>query len=481
MTQIVLWNTFDENYTAVRPVGPHRLAQWLRHNGITVKVLDFCSLMSCDQLVAVTEKFISSQTLAIGVSSTFWKPSKSIGGLLNRWSHKEEFFEPQWVIAAREIIQKTFKGRWLLGGPGHVLANHRGLKNYFEWDIFHDYSEDSLLTWLDELTHSRNTRPMFDITQAQPVFELSDHIQPWEFLPLESSRGCKFRCRFCRFRLIGRKGSDYLRSGDSLSQELSANYHQWGTTRYFMIDDTFNESNEKIIDLLRAKEALKKDIKFICYSRPDLLATTPGQIDLLEQAGLISTFFGIESFHEDAAKIVGKGWNGRHGREFLSQLQSRWSKKNINFFLSFIIGLGSETPQDILDTHQWCQKQNIAAWNFLPLMISRNTQMIFSSEFDRNYAEYGYRFPHPIHDWFWSNDHWTFDQARDLAQKLNTDPHKNTRVSSFEVGHYANIQYPKTLEELVNTPLTDIDHQLARQLTGEFVDKYVAWTLQWPN
>lgn len=481
MTQLILWNSFDEDHTAVRPIGPHRLAQWLRQHGYTVKVLDFCSLMTTDQLVELTVKHITKETVAIGVSSTFWKPSASIGGLIKRWSAQDQYFEPEWVISARQALSGKFSGYWILGGPGHVLANNRGLKNYFSWEIFYDYSEDNLLKFFDEKCPAHSHRSQFDICQAQPVFESNDHIQSWEFLPLEGSRGCKFSCKFCRFRLIGRSGDDYVRHKQNLLAELSYNYEQWGTTRYFIVDDTYNESNQKIQHLIDCRRILNIDLKFICYSRPDLLATSPGQIEMMEQAGLVSTFFGIESFHPGAAKIIGKGWNGRHGREFLENLQDRWHKKNINFFLSFIIGLGNETVDDVLASHQWCKDQGIAAWNFLPLMISRSQKMIFTSEFDRNYSDYGYRFLHPIHDWSWTNDTWTFEQARDLAHQLNTDPDKNTKLACWEIGHAVNSQYPRSLTELIDMPVKDFDMNIAKQNVKQFVYDYYQKTLSWPN
>jgi hypothetical protein len=65
-------------------------------------------------------------------------------------------------------------------------------------------------------------------------------------------------------------------------------------------------------------------LEWIGYNRLDLIGSKPHTIQLLKDSGLKSSFFGIESFHSQASKIVGKGWNGVRGKEFLIELKERW-------------------------------------------------------------------------------------------------------------------------------------------------------------
>ena len=107
MANLILWNSFNEDYNASRPLGPHQLAHWLTLHGYTVKVIDFSCHLTTDELVAISEKHIGSDTIAIGVSNTFW----------SRQFVQRNTYEPEWVISARDILATRFPNiKWLMGG-----------------------------------------------------------------------------------------------------------------------------------------------------------------------------------------------------------------------------------------------------------------------------------------------------------------------------------------------------------------------------
>jgi hypothetical protein len=98
MANLILWNTISIDNSTVRPIACYQLASWIRQHGYTVKVVDFCQAMSTDELVAITRKHIGDETLAIGVSTTFWnKPG----------THLINSIEPSWVENARNLLQDT--------------------------------------------------------------------------------------------------------------------------------------------------------------------------------------------------------------------------------------------------------------------------------------------------------------------------------------------------------------------------------------
>ena len=75
MAQLILWGPTAGNgdvSPAIRNSAIQNLAAWLRQHGYSVKVIDFCHLMSVDDLVKISQKYITEETVAIGVSSTFW-------------------------------------------------------------------------------------------------------------------------------------------------------------------------------------------------------------------------------------------------------------------------------------------------------------------------------------------------------------------------------------------------------------------------
>ena len=64
-----------------------------------------------------------------------------------------------------------------------------------------------------------------DFHNIGPVFHVDDLVFQNEVLPFTVSRGCRFKCKFCRYPLLGRKVTDkYIRREESLYREFKWNY-----------------------------------------------------------------------------------------------------------------------------------------------------------------------------------------------------------------------------------------------------------------
>ena len=124
---------------------------------------------------------------------------------------------------------------------------------------------------------------------AQNKF-LNHKILKGETLPIEVSRGCIFKCKFCAFPLNGKSKLDYLRDPILIKEELQYNYEKYGTTHYFLSDDTFNDSTTKVEQIHKVVTSLPFKIKFTTYLRLDLLHAHQEQISMLEEMGLASPF-----------------------------------------------------------------------------------------------------------------------------------------------------------------------------------------------
>ncbi len=451
---------------ATRPPGAHAIASWLRQNGYTAKVIDFCHALTTDQLVALTRKHIGPDTVAIGASSTFWLPAKQINRIGQEVdldeSHK--LLEPEWALRAREVIQARYPYlRWVLGGAN----TWRPTK--YDWIRFHDHPEDKFLKFMDELCNKTITRRAFDIQQMSSCWHDDIGLQSTEFLSVELGRGCQFKCKFCSYPLIGKKKNTYLRDEKLVEEELIANYERYGITNYNFVDDTVNESTEKIEALANIVQRLPFKLNWVGFNRIDLIGSNPGTIDVLKASGIRGTLFGIESFHHEAAKVVGKGWNSKYARDFYPELMEKWNH-DVSVTMTFITGLPHEMPEDLASTQDWLVENNVHYWFFVPLFISRNFS---GSEFSKNYHLYGYRFPKPLDDHYWVNDHWTVETAQQKAIELNFDPRRTEMVRTYmwEIGQYATLGYP--LDQVINTKFKDFYMSPdAEQRCNAFVQRY---------
>jgi radical SAM superfamily enzyme YgiQ (UPF0313 family) len=460
MANLIIWTNVDVEYT--RGLGAHQLAGWCRAHGYDVRVIDFCEKFDAETLLQLTSKHIDSDTVGIGVSSTLWRSKNS----------QSNFGEPEWVIDGRTLVADKFPNlKWLLGG---TEVSHQRL--IFNWIKFIGYSEDSLLKFLDESTNNKTIRSNFEIQTLAHSFIKEDCITPDEVLPIELSRGCQFKCKFCHYPNIGKKKNTYLRNFDCIKEEFIYNYETFGTTRYMFVDDTFNESEEKTIGLADLVKSLPFKLEWVGYNRLDLIGSRPGHAEMLAESGLKSAFFGIESFHPEAAKASGKGWNAKHGKEYLLKLKNEIWKDDINFLISLIVGLPGETEKDINDTRDWLVDNNMPRWHWHPLNINTKSYYGFQSEFEKDHELYGYSKPNKNRPSFWKSNLWTSDYAIIKANDLKILDEHRQHFAGFEVGASSTIGY--SFDEIKATTYKNFDHDNYEIKGKQFIENYIS---RWLN
>ena len=456
MAHIILWNSYEfTKHSVVRPLGPHQLASWLNTQGYSVKVIDFSSLMTTSELVNLTKKYIDDGTVAIGVSNTFWD------------SEQSKTIEPDWVSRARGFLENLYpRLEWLLGGSRNSYLR---LDLKMKWRIFAGYSEDALLKYLDEKTNKLKFRKPFDIQCNKGHYLDGMHIQSNEVLPIELSRGCQFKCRFCRFAELGKKKNTYIRDYVLMKDEFISNYERFGTTRYMMMDDTANESIEKLEALAKISTELPFKLEWVGYVRLDLIGNKPYTADLLVDAGLRACYFGIESFHPVASQVVGKGWNGKHGKDFLLKVKDQWADK-VAIEVGLIAGLNGESEKDLDQTQRWCFDNSIYSWRWTALSISRHPEQLWKSEFDLEYEKYGYRFPKG-ETYNWISDDWTYAKAVDKANALNEERRQFVHLNPWHAAFVASLGY--SFDELFTKKNHELDYDTLQSKTKTFLQNYI--------
>lgn len=465
MADAIIYNCIWINHAPIRPIGAHQIADWLRKWGYTVTVIDFCNFITTEDLYKITLRHLDTNTKFIGVNSTFWSEVPYITSNFDV-NGKPNTLEPQWLIDIREQLGQV-NIDWVLGG---VYASYPDRLFKYTWKKISGFGEDLILKYMDERSGKKRTLKPFDIVSLNSRFLSSNFIQPNEVLPIELSRGCQFKCSFCRYPLLGKKKGTYIRHMDCVREELLYNFFNFGTTKYFFMDDTVNESDEKISELAELAQKLPFKLQWVGYNRLDLIGSRRHSIETLKHTGLVSSYFGIESFHPTASKIIGKGWNGVHAKNFILELREHWGN-DINFHLQFIVGLTGENEDFIDRTESWCIENKISDWAWNPLSIKQGDENFYwKSEFDRNYRMYGYKFINNNY-WEWTNQDWTYTSALNKSRQLK-EKDNNKFPSAWLLAELSS--HGDNILTLMHTRRKDIDFALLHNKTRQFVNNYVS-------
>lgn len=410
-----------------RAIGAYRIASHLRQHGYSAQVIDFLDNFEKEELLDTIDKFVDSNTKVIAISTTFLQQGQMGIGPRTKRRRISDMIES--VLKELRIKYPTIK--LVAGGANGFAYQEDGLFDA----IITGYGEGAILEYIDNLKNNvlgriwpvKNGTQIingdsysFDVQNFKHQWTEADCILEGETLPIEISRGCIFRCKFCSYPLNGKKKLDYLRHFDRLKEELIHNYENFGVTNYFFGDDTFNDSMHKLEVLHELFTSLPFKIKFVAYIRLDLLYAYPQQIPMLKEMGLATAAFGIETLKEETAKFIGKGLAADKIKEFLPKLYNEYWNKEIPVICSFILGLPYETIDEMRDSFNWIKTTGMASiW--LPLMISPDA--FYKSDIDINYEKYGYKL-NP--DRSWENGITSTVETYALAHEFAVDSlHKN--------------------------------------------------------
>lgn len=446
---VLLFTDHVTGFWHMKALGAYRIASELRSNGYTVKVIDYASIWfsKIELLFKVLDNLIGPNTIFVGFSTTFLT--------VPEWIKKEvtstqtyslyPCSNEQFNIVSKYIKKKFPQIKLVLGGAKIDL------------DVKIDKNIDFVILGLADNTvielanHLKKKTPLkytynlnnptykilnhdviarnFDFVNSQTLFQDTDHVFTDEVLPIETSRGCMFKCKFCDFPLLGRKKTDpdYHKHIDVLASEFKRNFAKFKTTKYMIVDDTFNETISK---LQRIKDSLIKinlQIKFSTHARLDLLGKFPEQIKLLKDIGLETVFFGIESLNHASLKSIGKSISPNKIKDLLQMCNEQW-KGEVSIHTNFIAGLPYETPDTLYKWLEWVESDDNPADSFgLSPLVIRN-KAYDSSIFSEFPEKYGYILSDELG---WQNDVWNFLEVKKIAEDFTN---KNFLSGRIKVG-----------------------------------------------
>lgn len=380
-----------------RAPGAHRIATHLRDEGWDVEVIDFIPAWSFDQFKQLIKSRVSRKTKFIGISQLFNLDDLTYTNKINdmlSWFKKTY----PWIatIAGSMNLSATMNLTnidYYVTGFGEVgivelLKKLTGHSN----DVV--ITEFKLKNKTYKLVECQKYHPAFPKKDLQVDYEDRDFIQSDEILTVELARGCRFKCKFCSFSVLGVKG-DYTRCVDGFKQELLNNYNKYGVTSYTVSDETINDHTEKLIKYGDAVQEMPFEVNLAGFCRADLAAIKREDWEHMARMGLWSQFYGIESFNHKAAKAIGKGYDPEKIKQGLVDIHDYFNK-TVNKYratYSFIIGLPHETPETFMDGFNWTINQfPNQSYNFYPLVITRagdSPYVTNPSEFEATWKDSG--------------------------------------------------------------------------------------------
>jgi len=453
MNNGLLFNV-SKNAHAARTLGIYRIAHYLREQNLKIEVIDYATFWSLDELKALFRSRYNKNLSFVGFSQLFSET----------WSTTLEQF-CQW-------IKNNYSHIKIISGSA---ANPMFDSNYIDYHIrgYGEYAVDALLKYIisngpapkfnvlsgnKKVIDAIHFYPAFPMKSLMVKYQDNDFIEPHEWLGVEFSRGCKFKCHFCNFPVLGVK-DDYTRDADDFQEQVLDAYNRFGVSNYYVSDETFNDRTEKITKFADVVERLSFSPWFTGYIRADLLIARPKDREELLRMNFLGHYYGVETFNTDSGKAIGKGMNADRLLAGLIDIKNLFKTYNAQQYRG-TIGIIAGLPHETIDSLEFTKKWLINNWNdqafiafflMIPERIETQASMI-----SLDYKKYGYRkmsqkiidagalvTTNHIDTLMWENSNMNiFDADRFVAELVELKNKNNFTVDSY------------ALTEQINKPLT---------------------------
>ena len=211
-----------------------------------------------------------------------------------------------------------------------------------------------------------------------------------------SGRGCKYSCKHCCVPLLSQLNCQpqvRRRAPDSLVDEILQIKQRYGLKAAFFQDDTFTQDPLWLEDFLPLyRDKIGKPL--MCMSRAaDITSRTA---ELLKAAGCVSVGIGIETSNEKTRMTV---LGREEGNQYISEAISLLKNNGIKVTTFNMIGIPSETMQDVIDTIRFNHENRVdSPWGVLyQPYIGKGKALSQNSYFGNFYSKLGYDHPESAH------------------------------------------------------------------------------------
>lgn len=416
----------------MRPLAPFGLNDVFKERNIPSTVINYTDWFTVDQLEYCITTWLEK--------NNFSKPIICISSL-----SPVDILNPNHVIqkVLKILLDKDIEFMFIVGGPTPMYKESNDKKSIYPNYIFSGRALHILEQWLDNeidindhmmpIGKFKRLSPKTSDVQEEPIIpKLYDDycLTKHDVIQMELRIGCKFNCTFCSFEYRGAKKVTTSKA-HQVYEYMQTAKDKFGITNFSIQDDTVNEDEEKLMVLKDATELLDYKPNIGGFIRFDLLMRKKHVLPLLDKCGFQNAWFGLESFHEEANKVVRKRIKREDIFNFFRHIRKEYPHWRYN--ASVIVGLPKEPLSHIKETMKIVTQENLLdGVDFYPLMIGRSSSHVNSehaSEFSRQPEKFGIKFlgnqpgyNHHTQDTslFWSHEHANVKTAKQMCKLLHT-------------------------------------------------------------
>ncbi len=260
-------------------------------------------------------------------------------------------------------------------------------------------------------------------------------------LPLESSRGCPFKCTFC-----DQRGTKFrYKSAQRIVEEV-IHYKSLGIRSIFFVDDQFIVINKRIIEFCKAIVDKKIDISFKISSRVDCVNAE--LLHWLKQAGCITISYGVESSSQKYRNYFEKGID----EEDIRNAFKLTNDAGVDPFAFMMIGIPGQTHQEIMNDLRFLKEIKAKFASFSVCSPYPKTELYLSLLKNGYYKrDYWLEFANnPSNDFVMPlcNDNFTSEELRKLQTLLTRKFHMTFRFLFETIKRMKNIGKLRNMAKL---------------------------------
>lgn len=472
-----------------RPLGAYRIAHVLREEGWDAEVIEYTDFWTLEELKELAKSRITDETLFIGFGQTFNKVINENVASFCIWLKKNY---PNLILIYGSSTSPPYNIRRMFDVYIKGFGEH-ALLAYLKWQVSNGPRPVITIdTTGKKIINANLNYPAYPLESLMVKYQDRDFVRQDEWLSIEVARGCKFKCDFCNFPILGVKG-DFSRSSQDFYEQMMDTYDRYGVTNYIVSDETFNDRTEKIIKFADVVEKMPFTPWFTGFIRVDLLISRPEDRVHLSRMNFLGHHYGIESFNHEAAKSIKKGMHPDKVKQGLIDIKNYFhnnGRRLYRGYMSLIVGLPGETKESLESSRQWLI-DNWRGESFITYALeipigADDVPSLMSS----NYHEYGYKaipearymdyvkeFKSNVHmgkdKLIWQNEHMTIFEALEISKKFEEtrfNPDNGFTVDPWTMSHLSLNGPVQDIIDLVSTEIFT-PNEAAQKIIKEYKHK----------